>query len=90
MASTFLSASWRNLVMANYIVDPSLLKSYLPCQTELDSFNGEHYLSLVAFLFDKVKIRGIAFPFHTSFEEVNLRFYVRYKESGAWKRGVVL
>jgi uncharacterized protein YqjF (DUF2071 family) len=29
------------------------------------------------------------FPFHTTFEEVNLRFYVRYKENSEWKRGVV-
>jgi uncharacterized protein YqjF (DUF2071 family) len=28
-------------------------------------------------------------PFHQTFEEVNLRFYVRYKEEGRWKRGVV-
>ncbi len=27
-------------------------------------------------------------PFHTSFPEVNLRFYIRYKENGEWKRGV--
>ncbi len=28
-------------------------------------------------------------PFHVNFPEVNLRFYVRYKEGGVWKRGVV-
>ncbi|MEP6682523.1 MAG: DUF2071 domain-containing protein, partial [Parafilimonas sp.] len=89
MSKPFLSAAWRNLLMANYIVDPSLLKKYLPCQTELDTFNGDHYVSLVAFLFRDVKVRGIAFPFHTNFEEVNLRFYVRYKENNVWKRGVV-
>lgn len=87
--STFLSAAWRNLIMANYVVEPSLLKKYLPCKTELDTFNGEHYVSLVAFLFQNVKVRGIAFPFHTNFEEVNLRFYVRFKENNTWKRGVV-
>ena len=32
---------------------------------------------------------GISYPFHRTFEEVNLRFYVRYKEDGRWKRGVV-
>ncbi len=89
MAKAFLSAEWRNLIMANYTIDPSLLKSYLPCGTELDTFNNEHYISLVGFLFTNVKLRGISFPFHTSFEEVNLRFYVRYKENNAWKRGVV-
>ena len=89
MASTFLTAAWRNLLMANYVIDPSILKKYLPCKTELDTFNDEHYVSLVAFLFQNVKVRGVAFPFHTNFEEVNLRFYVRYKENNSWKRGVV-
>lgn len=89
MAKTFLSAAWRNLIMANYVIDPKILQPYLPCKTELDTFNDEHYVSLVAFLFQNVKVRGIAFPFHTNFEEVNLRFYVRYKEDNIWKRGVV-
>ena len=89
MAKAFLSAEWRNLIMANYIVDPSLLQKYLPRYTELDTFNENHYISLVGFLFKNVKVRGIAFPFHTNFEEVNLRFYVRYKENNLWKRGVV-
>ncbi len=89
MSKVFLSAGWRNLIMANYIVDPALLQSYLPCKTELETFNGNHYVSLVAFLFENVKVHGIAFPFHTNFEEVNLRFYVRYKENNRWKRGVV-
>jgi uncharacterized protein len=32
---------------------------------------------------------GLKIPFHVHFEEVNLRFYVRYKENGEWRRGVV-
>jgi uncharacterized protein YqjF (DUF2071 family) len=89
MTKTFLSAAWRNLIMANYVIDPALLQKYLPCKTELDTFSNEHYISLVGFLFENVKVCGIAFPFHTNFEEVNLRFYVRYKENNVWKRGVV-
>jgi uncharacterized protein YqjF (DUF2071 family) len=46
-------------------------------------------VSLVGFLFTNTRVKGISFPFHTSFEEVNLRFYVRYKEDNIWKRGVV-
>jgi uncharacterized protein YqjF (DUF2071 family) len=89
MPGSFLSAEWRNLSMANYAIDPKILKPYLPCQTEPDDFNGVHYVSLVGFLFTNTKLRGIAVPFHKTFEEVNLRFYVRFKEGGAWKRGVV-
>ena len=89
MAKPFLTAEWRNLVMANYAIDPAVLKPYLPCRTELDTFNGVHYVSLVGFLFANTKLLGLSIPFHRSFEEVNLRFYVRYKEEGIWKRGVV-
>jgi uncharacterized protein YqjF (DUF2071 family) len=87
--TTFLTAKWRNLIMANYEVNPEILKKYLPYQTELDTWNGIHYVSLVGFMFLDTKILGIKVPFHVNFEEVNLRFYVRHKEDGEWKRGVV-
>lgn len=75
--------------MANYQTDPRILEKFLPAHTELDQFNGIHYVSLVGFLFMNTKVRGIGFPFHRTFQEVNLRFYVRYKENDKWKRGVV-
>ena len=89
MKNVFMTASWNHLIMANYAVDPAILRPYLPGQSELDSFEGKYYVSLVGFLFDDVKLRGWRIPFHTRFPEVNLRFYVRYKENGEWKRGVV-
>ncbi len=75
--------------MANYIVDPAILKPYLPYKTELDHYNGNTYVSLVGFMFANTKVVGIKIPFHVNFEEVNLRFYVRYKDNDGWKRGVV-
>jgi uncharacterized protein YqjF (DUF2071 family) len=89
MPKPFLTAEWQNLLMVNYEINPSVLEPYLPCGTELDSFMGVHYVSLVSFLFANTKVLGLSFPFHQTFEEVNLRFYVRYKEAGVWKRGVV-
>lgn len=89
MAYTFLTAHWRNLIMANYIVDPALLQPYVPPGTELDTWNGRCYASLVGFLFDRTRVLGLPIPFHQQFEEVNLRFYVRYNDAGNWKRGVV-
>lgn len=86
---TFLDAQWRKLLMANYEVSPEILQKYLPYKTELDLWNNRCYVSLVGFLFVETKVLGIKFPFHTNFEEVNLRFYVRYNDNGAWKRGVV-
>jgi uncharacterized protein len=89
MASTFLTAEWRKLAMANYVVDPEILMPYLPLHTELDLWNGRCYVSLVGFLFRNTRIKGIKVPRHVHFEEVNLRFYVRHNDNGVWKRGVV-
>lgn len=75
--------------MANYQVDPSLLEAYVPRHTELDTWNGTCYVSLVGFMFLNVRLLGVSIPFHRNFEEVNLRFYVRHKSAGEWKRGVV-
>ncbi|PUZ20887.1 hypothetical protein GA0116948_1188 [Chitinophaga costaii] len=87
--SIFLTAEWRKLAMANYAVDPGLLQRYVPRGTELDTWNATCYVSLVAFMFERTCVMGCRIPFHQDFEEVNLRFYVRYKDGGNWKRGVV-
>jgi len=88
MFDSFLTAEWRKLIMANYAVSPNILQKYAPKYTELDFFHGVCYVSLVGFLFDNVRLKGIPVPFHTSFEEVNLRFYVRYlSPEHEWKRG---
>ena len=89
MANTFLQAEWRKLLMANFLVNPELLLPYLPHKTELDLWDGSCYVSLVGFMFLNTKIKGIKVPFHANFEEVNLRFYVRYKDRDEWKRGTV-
>lgn len=75
--NAFLTAEWRNILMLNYAVDPSVLEPFVPYGTEVDTFEGRAYLSLVGFEFNRSRIRGFAVPFHQSFEEVNLRFYVR-------------
>ncbi|MBL7816307.1 MAG: DUF2071 domain-containing protein [Saprospiraceae bacterium] len=86
---SFLTAEWRKLAMANYAIDPDVLKKYIPAKTELDVWNGSCYVSLVGFMFLNTRLLGIKVPFHTHFEEVNLRFYVKYYDGKAWKRGVV-
>lgn len=86
---SFLTAQWKNLIMANYAVHPEVLQKYLPAGTELDYWNGNCYVSLVGFLFKNTKVLGFKIPNHTNFEEVNLRFYVKRFEHGEWKRGVV-
>jgi uncharacterized protein YqjF (DUF2071 family) len=85
----FLTAQWQDLIMANYKVEPSLFDGLVPHGTELDLYQGDCYLSLVAFKFVDTAMMGIKIPFHTHFEEINLRFYVERKVTDEIRRGVV-
>lgn len=90
MAKTFLTAEWRKLIMANYAVAEETLEPYLPAGTELDHFDGRCYVSLVGFLFQNTRLKSVPIPFHRTFEEVNLRFYVAHTTlNGERRRGVV-
>lgn len=87
---TFLTAEWRNLILANYEVEPEVLRPHLPAHTELDFWHDRCYVSLVGFMFCHTRVLGMKIPFHVNFEEVNLRFYVRNRAAdGEWRRGVV-
>jgi uncharacterized protein len=90
LGRVFLSAEWGNLVMLNYRVDPAILERFVPRGTQIDSFQGDTYVSVVGFQFLSAKIFGVlAIPFHVNFDEVNLRFYVRRIEGDEVRRGVV-
>ncbi len=89
MGSTFLRANWENLIMANYEIEPSTLAPYLPKGVELDFHNNKTYVSLVGFMFKNTRLFGLPIPFFGSFEEINLRFYVKKIENRKTKKGVV-
>ncbi len=89
MNTTFLSAKWEQLIMANYAVKPQLLQPFLPKGVEFDHFNDTVFVSLVGFMFKNTSIFNIPIPFLGTFEEINLRFYVKRKEGNNVKRGVV-
>ena len=54
----FLDVNWDNLLVASYRVDPAILEKHRPPGTELDIYEGNHYVSIVAFEFKKTKICG--------------------------------
>ena len=90
MKNKFLTAEWRKLILVNFVVEPELLKPYLPFKTVLDLWEGKCYVSIVAFMFKNTKVKGLQLPFHINFEEANLRFYVKHQtKNGKWRRGVV-
>lgn len=84
----FLTAEWRDLIMANYEVDPSVLHDLVPHGTSLDLHDGRCFVSLVGFMFLNTRVLGLPIPFHVNFEEVNLRFYVKRETPDEVRRGV--
>ena len=56
---TFLKANWENIIMANYAIDPEILKPYLPKGVELDlsSMNKEERLDLADHIRIKLQMR---------------------------------
>ena len=76
--------------MAQYAVPLEVLASSMPPGVELDLFEGQCFVSLIGFMFERVRVKGVAIPFHTRFEEINLRYYVRRVDAdGTVRRGVV-
>ncbi len=85
----FLTATWRDLVLLNFAIDPRVLRPFVPAATELDTWQGQTFVSVVGFRFCDLRVLGVRVPWHQAFEEVNLRFYVRRETSDGWRRGVV-
>jgi hypothetical protein len=85
----FLSAAWKNLLMLNYEVPADILKPFLPKGIELDLYQNQCLVSLVGFIFENTKVKGCKIPGHITFEEFNLRFYVKRVVGNETRRGVV-
>jgi uncharacterized protein len=86
----FLTARWEHLVLLNYACPAALLAPLVPAGTTLDPWQGQTLVSLVGFRFEDTRLAGIPIPGHRSFDEVNLRFYVRrVAADGSMRRAVV-
>jgi uncharacterized protein len=89
LGRTFLRSAWKNLVVLSYEADPTILRPLVPSGLELDLLEGRAFVSLVGFLFQGTRALGVPVPFCQSFEEVNLRFYVRRRGLEGFRHGVV-
>jgi uncharacterized protein YqjF (DUF2071 family) len=88
MSMPFLTAEWRDLLLFNWAVDPSLLAPLVPAGTELDPWEGDCFVSAVGFQFRSMAVMGVPAWGWRNFPEINLRFYIRRKHDGEWRRGV--
>ena len=84
-ARPFLTARWLNVAAITYAIEEERLLPFLPGGATIDTLEGSPRVSLVAFEFQRTRVRGVAIPGHIDFPEINLRFYVRH----GGERGVV-
>jgi uncharacterized protein YqjF (DUF2071 family) len=81
-----MAQSWHDLLFAHCLVDAAVLRTLLPPQLQLDTFEGHAWLAVVPFRMTGVRLRGTpALPWLSAFPELNVRTYVTFGEKpGVW------
>lgn len=67
---------WRNLLFANWSVEPEVVARYLPDALSVDTYDGRAWLSVVAFRNVGLRPRGVPKSAGYDLPELNLRTYV--------------
>ena len=84
--SWVMAQSWQRLLFVHYRVPYDVLREKIPPQLDIDTYDGEAWISIVPFLMNHVHLRNIpAFPTTGYFPELNVRTYVKHKGiAGVW------
>ncbi|MFC7141800.1 YqjF family protein [Halosimplex aquaticum] len=72
-----IAMGWRDLLFANWPVDPAVLDPHVPDDLDLDTYEGDAWLSVVPFVNVNVRPRGAPSALGIRLPELNLRTYVR-------------
>jgi hypothetical protein len=77
---------WRHLLFLHWRVEIGHLRSLIPPELEIDTFEGTAYVGLVPFtMLDVHPIWSPSIPPLSNFHETNVRTYVRYRGApGVW------
>lgn len=71
---------WNDVVFLHWRVDHEELRKLVPKDLQIEKYNGESWVSLVAFTMEKVRLRNLpSFPSVSNFHEINFRTYVKFK-----------
>jgi uncharacterized protein YqjF (DUF2071 family) len=78
------SQRWRDVLFLHWRAASEELRGRLPAGLELDTYQGEAWVSFVGFRLQDVRLRGWpALPFCAQMLELNFRTYVRYRDEPA-------
>lgn len=69
---------WNNAIFLHWQVDDEELRKFVPTDLEIDLFNGQAWVSLVAFTMENIRPKYLpAFSPISDFDEINIRTYVK-------------
>jgi len=72
---------WNNAIFLHWQVELDELKKFVPPELEIDIFNGNPWVSVVAFTMERIRPKYLPpFPPVSNFDEVNIRTYVKSKD----------
>ena len=78
-----LRQRWNDLLFAHWPISEARMASLLPDGLEVDTHQGMAWLGIVPFWLDRLKVRGLpALPGARRFPDLNMRTYVRDRETG--------
>ena len=77
---SFMLQNWEDLLLLHWPIDKSDLGQSIPDDLEIDTFEGQAWLSVVGFRLSGLRINPISWMPWPSFWEINLRTYVKDKQ----------
>jgi uncharacterized protein YqjF (DUF2071 family) len=73
--------TWENLLFAHWRLPPEVLRSHVPDELPLDTFDGAAWLGVTPFRLSGLRMRGLPpLPVLSAFLEVNVRTYVTLED----------
>jgi hypothetical protein len=84
-----MAQRWCDLLFAHWPIPVAAMRPLAPPQVELDTFDGQAWVGVVPFRMEGVRLRGVpALPWFSAFPELNVRTYVKLRQTDNPKPGV--
>jgi uncharacterized protein YqjF (DUF2071 family) len=82
--SWLMTQTWVDLLFAHWPIDPAALRSIVPAQLEIDTFDGTAWIGVVPFGMVNIHFKDVpCVPLFDRFLELNVRTYVRARGHSA-------
>ncbi len=84
-----MAQSWHDLLFAHYPIHMEVMRSLIPAELELDTYDGYAWVGVVPFRMSGIRPRFCpSVPWISSFLEFNIRTYVKAKDPDDPRPGV--